>query len=217
MKNENDEALLEQRVVRLNGGVVEKRLKKIREQLQALSLKSKAPITLDIRTKGGCPDASFAFNDFTQGLGVPILGLVGGGKCYSAGVIILQGCHYRVATKNSRLLVHSVALYEKRIRASRDYRTVYGRKFDDLDAAQDRVVELYASASGQSKECIEELLYEGDQTETGFYCDRALAVGLLDEVLQGTWSYAGIIQSYERKLRPVEHTHPHVLPVAVNQ
>lgn len=75
------------------------------KNLHILEIRETAPIILLLNTVGGSWDDGIAVYDIIKSLSSPVT-IIGLGKVYSMGSIILQAGDIRVLTKNTHLLIH---------------------------------------------------------------------------------------------------------------
>lgn len=63
------------------------------------------PLHLRINSQGGEAASSLGFYDLLKGLDIDVIGTVEG-MAASGGSLILMGCHYRIMTPNSAMMIH---------------------------------------------------------------------------------------------------------------
>ena len=155
-----------------------------REFLAMAVVERSRHLALFIDSKGGACEHALALYDWIKLLPRPVAGIVAG-RCWSAAILVLQACSPRLATKNSRFLLHypkadfrfSVAEGERLTRRwEKELR--YGRGLND------RMLEILATRANKSKDEIALLWRNGEELEEVLWADEAREVGLIDEVIE---------------------------------
>ena len=73
-----------------------------------LKQEEKIPVLLHISTQGGALYSAFNLIGAIEASKTPIVGIVEGGICMSAGIPIFLACHYRVISRHSTFLYHDL-------------------------------------------------------------------------------------------------------------
>lgn len=162
------------------------RLKKL---IHGLDLRSKADIRLLIDSTGGSVEPAIEFYHFVRReIESKVIGAVSG-RCASAGVIILQACDERLATRHSWFLVHSPS-FEPHVLSERQelrYAERLDEKFQLLKSLlREMNVEtehILAERSGRSLQVVRSWMKAGNTGLEYFRAQEAKRRGLIDRVL----------------------------------
>jgi ATP-dependent Clp protease protease subunit len=168
------ERLLKARTVVISGEITQVVAATVTAQLLALAAESDDPITFYIHSQGGHVESGDTIHDMVRFIGAPVT-MVGSGWVASAGVLIFVSVprERRMCLPNTRFLLHQPAggaggsASDIEIEAKEILRT------------RDRLNRLFAAATGQTLEKIEE------DTHRNFWLDAEAAVkyGLVSRVI----------------------------------
>ncbi len=169
-KPENDDLYefgldLPKRRVYLEGEIDEKSAMQVIKGLSILSRMSDTdPIQIVINSEGGETVQGFAIMNYIRTLSNEVFGIVVG-RCCSAAVVVLQGCTYRNAMRDSVLMIH---------RGTRN--DVFDKR---LDERADKVI---ADRMGWTLAKLDKF----QSYDRYLFAEEALEIGLIDEIIGGT-------------------------------
>jgi ATP-dependent Clp protease protease subunit len=146
------------------------------EVCEALTIMEQCPekeITLAIKTLGGCVYSGLAIFDRIK-MSPKKVNTLAIGETMSAGTIILQAGHKRLATKHAQLLFHSG--YED-LSGTPEDNDITRKHFRKI---QKQMVDIYAERSHVGERAIKMWL----KKDTYFTAEEALSKGLIDEVVK---------------------------------
>ena len=178
------EQLTRKRVLLLRGDVTEQAVEEVRVRMVTLALESTEEIILAIDTKGGVNVPSLWLVDTMRLISAPVKGIVNG-RCFSAGVMILQGCTTRVATRHSSFYLHHVhGTFPYSLR--QNDAQIKARLAEDLREAREQdkqVRDLLSKRSGQSRQTVTVLINEGEKINRFYTALEAKKLGFVDKVI----------------------------------
>ena len=167
-------------IIRLDDEILSGCAAALRAELRFAVAKGHKTVGLEITSPGGDVYESIAMYTSIMELrakGITVIGRVYGFAASCASMIILQACDKRVASKDSRLLIHEIARG-----------TGFG--FEKKSATEDELKETKAlfkwmigvlvTRTGKSAATLEEKI---DRHERWFSADEAKEFGLIDEVI----------------------------------
>ena len=177
-----DEALLERRVLLLDGDIDREKVDKLRFGLVALNCKStEEEIKLVVDSPGGDIQPASWLYDCMQVMSAPVTGIVNG-RCESAAFYPLLGCSKRLATAHSQFFLHLPARTVK-IALNADFDRKVAIEKKEAIGILKRLEQLLAERSGQSLEKIRELMREGEELQRIIFAQEAKDLGFIDEVI----------------------------------
>jgi len=171
-----DEALLENRIVVLNGELKEIMVDRVCRRLIFLGTKTKGKIKLILNSVGGEVYLGLLIYNTIEALkkkGIKIE-IVTRGLAASMGCIILQAGTKRKASKHTRFLIHEISTF------------TFGKSSEVKEAAEETVKlnnmlrEIFAERTGKTEEEIEKLWHKRD---VWMSAKEALEFGLIDEIV----------------------------------
>lgn len=171
-------------ILSLVGDVKEEKLAELKKLLVMMQLEGRKEAKLVIDTNGGEGANALMFADAVALLSLELTGLVVG-KCYSAGIIILQACHKRLATPHSRFLIHfgsgsgHFTYRGDDEEFTRLFQTVLASAKDFLASH----VAHIARRSGLTSERVLELMRNGDKNDRFLSAAEALEFNFIDEIV----------------------------------
>lgn len=147
----------------------------IKSKLQEISDLDVEKIIVNISSLGGSVDHGLAIHDLLAShdahVETRIIGMTA-----SAGTIIAQAGDTRVISDNALYLIHLARVYA--------FVNSYSLRnlSNDLEKIDDRIANIYAKASGKSKESFLELMDENNGDGIWLSSDEAKEYGLVDEI-----------------------------------
>jgi ATP-dependent Clp protease protease subunit len=169
------ERLLKARTVVISGEITQALAASVTAQLLALAAESDEPITFYVHSQGGHVESGDTIHDMVRFIGAPVT-MIGSGWVASAGALIYVSVprERRLCLPNTRFLLHQPAggaggsASDIEIEAKEILRT------------RDRLNRLFAAATGQPLERIEE------DTHRNFWLDAeaAMRYGLVSRVIK---------------------------------
>lgn len=136
----------------------------------------KAPIVLVINSPGGSIDSGLALWDQIQGLKCPFYTVVAGMAASMGSVLSIAAKKgSRFAFPNSRIMIHQPSIGG----VVRGQATDLEITAKEILKTREKLVDIYAKATGQSKKVIDEAL----DRDRWFSAQEALEFGLLDKVI----------------------------------
>jgi ATP-dependent protease ClpP protease subunit len=172
----NVEKMLGLGVVVVTGGINGDTLSHISRSFTELYLRQVQKVTLLISSNGGDGNVALEIYDIIRLYPGDVNCLVVG-KAMSAAATIVQACHRRLATPNSKILIH----HGKCPEFCNDwlYNEVQLQKFLEHGRAfRERVYKIMEARTGKSREEIQELCFE----DMPLYPEQAIKFGLLDGI-----------------------------------
>ncbi|MBW6491927.1 MAG: ATP-dependent Clp protease proteolytic subunit [Lentimicrobium sp.] len=143
---------------------------------------SKGNIFLQINSGGGSFAGSQKIYDNIALSPNPVIGVVAG-DCFSGASIILQACSKRLATKNSRLLIHHVSYpIRLNIKHSDTIEGLSAKILDDMAQIKTNEEILIRILGEKLKVSTDQILQLLDKEEM-MNPKKALATGLIDEII----------------------------------
>jgi ATP-dependent protease ClpP protease subunit len=174
--------MLEQRMVFLDGKITPELADNIVKMFLAFDLKSNAPITLLIDSKGGDVKSANKISGFIQALNSPVDGLVIG-ECSSMAIDILLSCRTRRALQCAIFFMHftrhgfEVVLDSEHV--SEEILHGFERRMTDDKKARE---EFYAKQLKKTPEEIHKLFHLGEKYDLHYTAAQALGIGLVTEI-----------------------------------
>jgi ATP-dependent Clp protease protease subunit len=168
---------LETRSILLSGPVDEAMANGICSQLQLMDLAGPEPIRLWINTGGGSIVDALAIYDTIKIINAPVLGVVCG-ACYSAGLLIVSACDFRIATPRSTFFYHQPIMSSPDVislEGAQSGLTHYLHSLDTVD-------EIIKKRTGISKKIWKKHFL--GKTSKHFSVKEALKWGFIDDLLE---------------------------------
>ena len=167
---------LDQRVIHLNTGIGLKSLDKLTRSLSFLESIGSEPITIVINSPGGSIYDAFAIIDRIQNSSCVII-TVGTGLVASAAIPILASGNIRKATKHCSLMYHEPSFNMPLERlAAADSETKHVKYLSQ------RLNKFMAASTDES---YSYWVKAGKYVDFYFDADKALELGIIDEIVQG--------------------------------
>ena len=167
---------LETRSILLSGPVDESMANGICSQLQLLDLAGPEPIKLWINTGGGSIVDALAIYDMIKIIDAPVLGIVCG-ACYSAGLLIISACDFRIATPRSTFFYHQPIMSSPEVISLEGAQSGLKHYLHSLDT----VDEIIKKRTGIKKKPWKKHFF--GKTSKHFSVKEALKWGFIDDVL----------------------------------
>jgi ATP-dependent Clp protease protease subunit len=175
--HETLKAYLDRRILIITGKMTGDTLSYVQESISTLLLKPITEITLIISTSGG--NYSLEIFDLLRLYPGKKVGLVV--NCaQSAGAIILQACDLRLATPNSKILIHHGATGEVKYDLLMDQEKTQQFLLDSRKAIEARY-NIFTSRTGRSRAEISSLCFQ----DRNLSPEEAIKYGLLDQIWTG--------------------------------
>ncbi len=171
-----DQMLLEKGSLTLSGGIDEKMVEKVKGALEYWRKNEFGSVRIRMSLSGGVVKDAIQIRDMLQGYPGQVNGHVGS-RVASAGVIVLQGCHVRIANSWSVFMIHHP---ETDRRVSYDDLVQPERLHHLLECLEYAKSQLYESLSRTGRS--EEELAAQCQLATDLSAHEALAFGLIDRI-----------------------------------
>lgn len=186
MARENDfeleaQWLIEHNLFPLVGDITDDRLKKLKRSFLTALRTGVTKATLVLSTPGGDCQPGLWFFDTLRNLPLEIVGFVVG-QCESLGVVILQACAERIATRHSSFLVHSVRSTFEFSPNDPNVEERFREQLAASEVTQEQIVRILSGRSGRTRDEVRKLIRKGDAGER-ISADRAKELGLVDAVV----------------------------------
>ncbi|MBI4114385.1 MAG: ATP-dependent Clp protease proteolytic subunit [Candidatus Niyogibacteria bacterium] len=183
LTNEAKIGLFSKRILTLTeDNFKDKQINELIGQLVIFNFENKDPVTLLIDSDGGCVEAGFKFYDFLRCSSAPVTG-VAIGQCKSMGIVILQGCNKRIATRHSFFALHSMK-WKDEFEVLQNPHMQFRKEFRETKILQEKYINVLAGRSGTDKKIIRSLICNGDKFNSDFSPEKALTIGLIDEIVE---------------------------------
>jgi ATP-dependent Clp protease protease subunit len=168
--------LLKKRILDIRGEVNYDMMSYVREALLTLLVESAPRAILSIASGGGKSQAGWDIYDLLQSYPGEIVGFVNP-HAGSSAAIILQGCHWRVATPNSRVLIHHMTVTDLPVPVIRD-----PTRLQKYLEASDHLWAGYHTLAKRVGKTFDEFYAKCDENEY-MPAKAALEFGLLDQIV----------------------------------
>lgn len=133
------------------------------------------PITIYITTDGGCLYSTMAIFDLIKNTSAPTYG-VAIGKVFSGGLSILQACDERIATENTRFMIHSV------VSGTDGHISHMHTELQEGINAQKKYSKTLRCRSNVTQKMLNDI--KNKNTYFYFDAEKALELGLVDEIIK---------------------------------
>lgn len=148
-------------------------LARLLQALITLERKSSSPVTIYLNTEGGCLWNVLGMYDIIKASSLSVT-IVGVGRIWSCGSILMQAADYRMMTPHSIMLIHGGDI-------SVSGHPLQGRAWIDAEKeATDVVAEMYAERSHKNANYFKRVMNRAQ--DTIYTAQEALELGLIDEI-----------------------------------
>lgn len=148
-------------------------LARLLQALIVLERKSTAPVTIYLNTEGGCLWNALAMCDIISDSALSVT-IVGIGRVWSSGSIIMQAADYRVMSPNTTMLLHGGEL-------SLSGHPLQGKAWVEAERrATHTVAGMYAERSSKDANYFKRVMNRAQ--DTILTAQEALELGLIDEI-----------------------------------
>ncbi|MDO8669532.1 MAG: ATP-dependent Clp protease proteolytic subunit [Candidatus Buchananbacteria bacterium] len=175
--DETRQRLLSKGIIDLGGEVDEDMAMYVRDSLMILATNDNPEITIVFTSNGGSVVAGLAIYDMLKNYPGRKIGRVSS-FCRSIAAIVLQACDWRIASPNSEIKIHNVAVQSLGLDVLR-----HPKKIDecikDMERDQGIINQIYSFRTGQSLRAITR---ESNRDEL-MTAQEALEFGLIDEII----------------------------------
>lgn len=178
--------LLERRIIGLPYNIDKEIVDKIAGSILELNLKSFDEIKLLIDSGGGKIKPAFKLVDVIRLSKAPVSGIVVG-LCGSAAVSVLQACHKRLSTPHSKFFLHFVRS-DFTYKAYQTKQVIVRSLMSQLKETicnQRETEDIILARVNITRKGLRKLMHNGERDNTELTADEALALGLVDEIVEG--------------------------------
>jgi len=148
-------------------------LARLLQALVVLERKSAAPVIIYLNTEGGCLWNVMGMCDIISASSLSVT-MVGVGRVWSSGSILMQAADYRVMSQNTTMLLHGGEL-------SLSGHPLTGKAWVDAERSMtNTVASMYAERSSKDANYFKRVMNRAQ--DTIYTAQEALELGLIDEI-----------------------------------
>lgn len=135
------------------------------------------PVIMYLQSPGGDAYGAFSLYDILNNIPNKVEIVCTGLVASAAAMIVLQAANRRVATKNTRFLLHEIKRWAF---MSSESTSELEDEMKEMQILTTRIVEILAKKCGQTEDAVRKLIA---RKEVWFSADEALNFGLIDKII----------------------------------